>query len=591
MDARSGWANTCLRGSTSVPALLLFWALVFPILPGDSVTALAGDQVSAQEDPAGLWARVDSVFEDMATPETPGCALSIMREGQPVYMRGYGMANLEYDIPITPSSVFHVASVSKQFTTFAVSLLVADGEVAWEDDIRTYVPEVPEFREVITLRHLANHISGIRDQWNLLAMAGWRFEADVITQGDVLDITSRQTALNFPVGAEYLYSNTGFTLLAVVVERVSGQTLKEFTEERIFAPLGMMGTHFHDDHNTIVRDRAYAYAAVRGGGYRISIPDFDVVGATSLHTTAEDMAKWDRNFYTGEVGGRLLIDEMHRRGILRSGDTIGYALGLSHGTYRGLPTVGHGGADAGYRSNFLRFPEQATSVAVLCNFPTSNPGRLATQVADLVLEDEFPQEPEVESVEDDPEAPDPVPLSPADHARLEGFYIREDYDTPVSVREVNGVLYVGGGRMYHLGDWEFRPAGEDDTVRFWETPDGSILTTGPDGKQYRRHPRIESDSVDHGEYVGHYWSDDLGVEYQVRSEDDRLVFWNRKVGTRSLTPQFRDGFSAGWSVIFTRDDQGRINGFTMSSGRVWKVRFERLDGPYPRPSPTLPGFS
>ena len=207
-----------------------------------------------------------------------------------MYLRGYGMANFEYDIPITPSSVFHVASVSKQFTTFAVSLLVADGEVAWEDDIREYVPEVPDFGQVITLRHLANHTSGIRDQWDLLGMAGWRFEADVITQGDVLDITSRQTALNFPVGSEYLYSNTGFTLLAVVVERVSGQTLKEFTQERIFEPLGMSGTHFHDDHNTIVPNRAYGYAAVRGGGYRISIPDFDVVGG-SMVAVQENMAR------------------------------------------------------------------------------------------------------------------------------------------------------------------------------------------------------------------------------------------------------------------------------------------------------------
>ncbi len=562
-----------LRDSSGLRGLLY---CVFAFL------SLIGSPATAQEFPAGMWERVDAVFEGMATPEVPGCALSVMKEGQPVYMQGYGMANLEYDIPITPSSVFHVASVSKQFTAFAVSLLVAEGEVSWEDDIRDYVPEVPDFGEIITLRHLANHISGIRDQWSLLGMAGWRFEADVITQADVLDITSRQTALNFQVGAEYLYSNTGFTLLAVVVERVSGQTLKEFTQDRIFGPLGMTGTHFHDDHNTIVRDRAYAYAALRDDGYRISIPDFDVVGATSLHTTAEDMAHWDRNFYTAEVGGRTLVDEMHRRGILRSGDTIGYALGLSRGTYRGLPTVGHGGSDAGYRSNFLRFPEQATSMAVLCNFPTSNPGRLTNQVADIVLETEFPSELEEEPQEDDTEAPDPEPLSAEDVARLEGFYVRDDYDTPVSVRSREGILFVGGQRVSHQGDWEFRLSGEDDTTRFWEGPEGAILTVGPDGKQYRRYPRIDPDSVDLGEYIGHYWSDDLGVEYEVRRDEDRLVFWTRKMDPRALSPLFQDGFSANGGVIFTRDDRGRIDGFTISTGRVWKVRFRRLDGPYPR---------
>lgn len=538
--------------------------------------------LGGQERGSQVWDRVDSVFEGMATATTPGCALSVMEGGKPIYAQGYGMANLEYDIPITPTSVFHVASVSKQFTTFAVSLLVAEGKVSWEDDIREYVPEVPDFGETITLRHLANHTSGIRDQWNLLAMAGWRFEADVITQDDVLEITSRQEALNFPVGAEYLYSNTGFTLLAVVVERVSGQTLKEFTQERVFEPLGMAGTHFHDDHNTIVPNRAYAYAPLREGGYRISIPDFDVVGATSLHTTAQDMAHWDRNFYTGEVGGEALVSALHRRGILRSGDTINYALGLSHGRYRGLATVGHGGSDAGYRSNFLRFPDQETSIAVLCNFPSSNPGRLTQQVADVVLEDALaPPNDQADSEGGDSQAADPVPLTEEDLERLEGFYVREDYDSPVSVRAQDGGLRVGAQRLFHQGDWVFRVGAEGDTTRFWEAADGEILTIGPDGKEYRRFPRIDQEDIDLEEYVGRYWSDELGVEYQLRIEEGDLTIWNRKIGVQTLSPLFPDGFSAGQGVIFSRNPRGEIDGFTISNGRVWKVRFRRLEEPYP----------
>lgn len=565
---RSGWSLGVLsRGFRFFTVLLVASGFLW---------GRPGGQALSQGLPPSARARIDSVFADMATNETPGCALSVMEEGLPVYQRGYGMANLEYDIPITPSSVFHVASVSKQFTTFAVSLLASEGLVSWEDDIRDYVPEVPDFGDMISLRHLANHTSGIRDQWDLLGMAGWRFEADVITQSDVLDITSRQTALNFPVGAEYLYSNTGFTLLAVVVERVSGKTLKEFTEERIFEPLGMTGTHFHDDHNTVVRNRAYGYAALRGGGYRLSIPDFDVVGATSLHTTAEDMAHWDRNFHTAEVGGPVVLEEMHRRGILRSGDTIGYALGLSHGSYRSLPTVGHGGADAGYRSNFLRFPEQGSSVAVLCNFPTSNPGRLATRVADIVLEGEFPPEPEEATAPTDEQ--ESVPLRAGDAVRLDGYYLRDDYDQPLNLREQDGGLFAGGRELVHLGDWVFRMPGEDRTIRFWEGEDGSILSSGPDGKRYRRHARIDGASVVHDDYIGRYWSDDLGTEYEVRSGDGQLVFWNRKIGTRPLNPLFRDGFSAGRGVVFSRDDRGRVDGFTISSGRSWKVRFRRLAG-------------
>ena len=557
------------RPSTPVPVLLLLPLLLIMALPA-----------AAQEE--NVWSRVDSVFLHMDRTTTPGCALSVMKEGRPVYLRGYGMANLEYGIPITPSSVFHVASVSKQFTTFAVSLLVAEGRVSWEDDIRTYVPEVPDFGETITLRHLANHTSGMRDQWSLLGMAGWRFEADVITQGDVLDITARQTALNFPVGAQYLYSNTGFTLLAVVVERVSGQTLKEFARERIFGPLGMSGTHFHDDHNTLVPDRAYAYAPIADGKYRISIPDFDVVGATSLHTTVEDMARWDRNFYTAEVGAREVVEEMHRQGILRSGDTIDYALGLVHGRYRGLPTVGHGGADAGYRSQFLRFPEQETSVAVLCNFPSSNPGRLATRVADVLLEGALSPLPSAEEGggADSHEA-DLVPLTREEAEGLAGFYLRDDYDGPREVEIREGVLWSGSQRLVHQGEWSFRIGDEDDTLQFREGADGVVRLEGPDGKSYRRYPRIDPAQVKMDEYAGHYWSEDLGTSYQVRVEEGELVFWHRKMGNRTLTPRFPHGFSAGSSVLFSRDSEGSVDGFTMSTGRVWKVRFRKLDGPLP----------
>jgi CubicO group peptidase (beta-lactamase class C family) len=536
----------------------------------------SGRGLEAQDET--VWARVDSVFSEMNTSWTPGCAVSVMERGSPVYTRGYGMANLEYGIPITPASVFHVASVSKQFTAFAVSLLAAEGELSWEDDIRSYVPEVPDFGETITLRHLANHTSGIRDQWSLLGMAGWRFEADVITQGDVLDITSRQTALNFPVGTEYLYSNTGFTLLAVVVERVSGQTLKEFAQKRIFGPLGMTGTHFHDDHNTIVTGRAYAYAPIGEGEYRISIPDFDVVGATSLHTTVEDMARWDRNFYTDQVGGREVVQGMLRRGILRSGDTIDYALGLSHGSYRSLPTVGHGGSDAGYRSRFLRFPEQETSLAVLCNFPSSNPGGLANRVADIVLEDVFSSTADAAAeAAPEPAASDAVPLPPGDAERLDGYYVREDYDRPQSVRARDGSLWIGSQRLNHEGDWVFRVGDGRRTVRFREDSHGTIHLNALDGKTYERYPRIEVQEVDPMEYAGRYWSDDLGTAYEVRMEDGELVFWHRKIGTRTLRPRFPDGFSAGNSITFTRDSLGEVDGFTMSSGRVWKVRFRKLD--------------
>jgi hypothetical protein len=298
------------------------------------------------------------------------------------------------------------------------------------------------------------------------------------------------------------------------------------------------------------------------------------------------MARWDRNFYTAQVGGPEVVEDMHRRGILRSGDTIPYALGLSHGSYRGLATVGHGGSDAGYRSQFLRFPGEEVSVAVLCNFPSSGPGNLARRVADVVLEEAFPEALPEEDPEPDEEesGPDPVPLSDADLEALAGFYLRAGSDIPTSISAREGHLFAGRQRLLHQGDWVFHPGGGGDGIlTFRQAADGTVHSVGPDGAEYTRHPRVDGDELELEEYVGHYWSEELGVEYQVRLENGRLYFANRKVGRRTLLPTFRDGFAGGNSVTFFRNESGQVAGFTQSSGRVWKVRFRRLEGPYPSP--------
>jgi len=520
-------------------------------------------------------ARVDSVFADVDGPTKPGCAVSVMRDGALVYEQGYGRANLEYGIPITARSVFHVASVSKHFTAMAVELLVNEGKVSWDDDIRKWVPEVPDFGTPITLRHLVHHVSGIRDQWNLLGMAGWRWEADVVTQKDVLDITSRQTALNFAPGERYLYSNTGFTLLAVVVERVTGTTLRAFAQERIFGPLGMEDTHFHDDHEMIVRGRAWAYAPDPAGlfGLKGSIPDFDVVGATSLFTTVHDLAAWDRNFITARVGGREALARLQERFVLNSGDTIPYAHGLSHGMYRGLRTLGHGGSDAGYRSQFIRFPDQRFSVAVLCNFPTSDPGTRANRVAEAYLEAEMQPRPAR------PGAGATVAMPRPQLAALAGWYRGELPYQATRIRLDGDTLRLGATAGPAL-----RPLGEG---RFEIVGPGTVITLRPgtgraagtmEGALGRavRHDLWEPSEADLAAIAGTYASKELGTEYRLVVEGGRLVAKHRKLDDAPLTPALRDSFlMAGALAAFTRDASGRVAGFTISDGRVWNVRFER----------------
>jgi CubicO group peptidase (beta-lactamase class C family) len=533
--------------------------------------------ISAQE--RSPEAQVDEIFTAWDTPDSAGCAVSAIRDGAIIYKRGYGMANLEYGVPITPSSVFHVASVSKQFTAFALMLLASQGKLSLDDDVRTYVPEVPDFGPTITVRHLIHHTSGLRDQWSLLNMAGWRWEADVVKQEDVLYLTALQKALNFEPGAEYMYSNTGYTLMAVIVERLSGQTLRRFAEENIFEPLGMNDTHFHDDHEMIVRNRAYAYAPDPDGGLKISIPDFDVVGATSLFTTVEDLARWDRNFYTAQVGGRGLIEQMHERGVLNDGDTIPYAFALSHGTHRGLATVGHGGADAGYRSNFMRFPDQRFSVAVLCNFPSSNPGGKARRVADVYLADDF-TEPRREA----PSMDEAVQLSDAELRRLAGFYRHPASDLALRLFVKDGRLRAGSGEgtaLVHLGDHRFRIGRSSNSIEVKSSGEDGLLQIR--GRFFGNWETVYTWaepvtlSIDQlTEYAGMYHSEELDIDYAVELQDTALVVQNIKTGTRVLTPTYADGFSVGFgSIAFTRDAAGRIEGFTVSTGRVRRVWFER----------------
>ena len=247
---------------------------------------------------------VDRVFDAWRDTDGPGCAVGVSRNGTRALERGYGMANLETDTPIRPSSIFHVASVSKQFTAMSIMLLGADGKLSVDDDIRKYLPEIPDYGTPITIRHLLTHTSGLRDQWNLIALARGRFEENRITEADVMDIVPRQTALNFTPGAEYVYSNTGFTLLGVIVKRVSGKSLRDFADERIFKPLGMTNTHFHDDYTMLVRGRTSAYEPRDGVRWRVSIPNFDTYGATSLFTTVGDLLKWEANFDAPIVGDR-----------------------------------------------------------------------------------------------------------------------------------------------------------------------------------------------------------------------------------------------------------------------------------------------
>jgi CubicO group peptidase (beta-lactamase class C family) len=336
--------------------------------------------------------KVDELFKRWNLPQSPGAAVLVIHGGRVVHAKGYGMANLEHRVPIRPDTVFDIASVSKQFAAMAVALLEADGRISLDDDIRRHVREVPDFGRTITLRHLVHHTSGIRDWPGTLSLAGWNFQ-DVVSFNQILRMAYHQRELNFVPGDEYTYSNTGYNLLAEVVARVSGKSFREFCDERIFRPLAMTDTHFHDDHTEVVPNSAHSYRPGGDGKVRHVVSSLTALGSSSLFTTVDDLAKWIDNFHSQapKVGTRALIARLHERGRLNSGTPIAYAFGQSVGEYRGLRTVSHTGSWAGYRSVLERIPDERFAVAILANTADMNPSQLARQIGEIYLAARFNQ--------------------------------------------------------------------------------------------------------------------------------------------------------------------------------------------------------
>jgi CubicO group peptidase (beta-lactamase class C family) len=340
------------------------------------------------------WDPVDAVFAQWNRKDSPGCALGVFRDGKIVYERGYGMADLENDVAISPATMFYVGSVSKQFTAMAAALAISQGSLSADDAIRKYLPELPPYADAITVRDLVHHTSGLRDYNTLLDIAGRRGD-EAYDNPTVLRIVARQKATNFAPGTEYLYSNSGYTLLALVVERATSTPFAKFAEAKIFKPLGMNETHFHTDAGRLVKRRAYAYSP----SLRLDTPSNERAGAGGVYTSVRELLHWDENFYTGKVGGQAVIAQVQTPGRLKDGTRLAYAWGLQVGRFRGLTIVEHGGSLGGYRAHLMRFPDQHTSLAALCNVAIS-PGLLLRQVADTVLGDRLTE-------------PRPVPSAPS----------------------------------------------------------------------------------------------------------------------------------------------------------------------------------
>jgi len=565
-----------------------------PILLALILLAPAGLHLHAQVAPAALPAKVDALFAEWNKPGNPGAAVGVVHQGKLVFAKGYGEADLETGARIGPETIFHVASLSKQFTAYAIVMLAQQGKLSLDDDIRTHLPEVPDFGKTITVRHLIHHTSGLRDQWALLAMAGWQLD-DVITKQHIFNLVSRQKELNAAPGTEFSYSNTNYTLLAEIVSRVGKQPFPDWMRDHLFRPLGMKNTFFYDDHERIVRNRAYSFykgTDPAQPGYRKSVLSYANAGATSLFTTVTDLARWIGNFQKQLVGGPAAMAQLLERGRLAKGDSLPYAFALFHGKYKGLAQYGHDGADAGYRSFLCYFPKADYGFIVLSNAGDFNPGRSAFAMADLYLAGQLQ--------EDKPAQPAPAVAAGSGHAvdgKLLDQYAGEYQLAPGFVLAIrrDGSRLTGqatGQPQFELmasSDSTFALKGVEARITFHKPVNGKAprLTLHQNGNYPAT--RVEAYAPTKEElqqYTGKYYSPELETIYTISLKQDTLRLSHVHYGEAPIKALAKDRLEAPWrllqsfiltqNMVFARNASGEITGLRISNGRVKNLWFKRL---------------
>jgi CubicO group peptidase (beta-lactamase class C family) len=557
-----------MTNRTAILSLVLIWA---------SPLSVRAQYVIGVRDT--LTARVDAVFRTFDRVDSPGCAVGVYRDGRILYARGYGMANLELGVPNTPRTVFDIGSISKEFAATAVLLLAQEGKLSLSDDVRKYFPEMPAYASGVTIRHLLNHTSGIRDYLTLMNVAGRSFDGVADTL-DFLRLITRSTEPNFPIGTRYLYSNSGYALLGQLVYRVSGKPLPQFLQERVLGPLGMSDSRSLSDHAVIIPNRAQGYAP-RSGGFVIASSQFDGTGgAGSMHVTVEDFARWDHNWDEPTVGGRALVDSLVVRGKLKNDSTISYALGVTVDTWRGLRRISHGGSWAGYRAHFVRFPEQHLSVTTFCNLTTSGPDTLALKAAAVFLGAKMSPD-TIGAWDSALTTAAPVPMPVEQLRAYEGAWRNIELGEVRRTRMVGDSLMMGAGgaltRLVPLGGGRFRVGRTSTELIFDGTPVRLSVRTRGGTTRYDRIAVASFTATQLAEYAGDYRSDEIETTNTFVADSGRLVMTRsgRRYGT--FEPIARDLFvGLGGGVLeFSRDARGRITGYALQSGRVRNLKFVR----------------
>jgi len=523
-------------------------------------------------DKAKVVAGAERAFEKASKAvvmPAPGCAVGVSLNGESVFEKAFGLAEMEHNIPNTPQTIFESGSVAKQFTAAALVLLQQEGKLDIDDPVRKYIPELPDYGAPLTIRHILNHTAGLRDWGAVMALTGAGRGDRVISQALAVDVVLRQKYLDFKPGAEYSYSNSGYQLAAEIVERVSKQRFPAFVEERFFRPLGMKNSSTRDNYQRIVPGRAQAYSRSSANApWELNMPFMNVYGNGGMLTTVGDWLKWNA-MLEARAWNAPLVDELETRGLLNNGYKIGYALGLNVGTNRGMRAVSHGGSTAGYQTFLARYPDQKVSVAVLCNGTSPSAGALATSIADEIF-GPFPAA----------EQPKLVQLPEEKLKGFVGLWRDEINHFPIRFTFENGTLRFDGTAVRFTADDTMLLGNTRVKVTFDKDGRPVLGEIAEDNGSVTRlvHSAEWKPTADElKQLAGEWYSDEAQAKATFSIEDGKGFIVNKPVIRLSLQPLYKDHFLAGGYVIwFTRDRVGKIERMHVGTGRMRDMFFERV---------------
>lgn len=510
--------------------------------------------------------RIDALFASYHNA-TPGVSIAISRNGNLLYRKAFGLANLEHEIPNTPETIFENGSVSKQFTAAAILLLVKEGKLSLQDDVRKYVPELPVYDRPITIQHLLNHTSGLKDWGVVFGVTGWPRTTRVYTQELSFDVVFRQKTLNFTPGSEYSYSNSNYVMLVLIIERISGKPFAEFTAAHLFEPLGMNHTKWRSDFREVIANRAIAYSKEKGT-YVQNMPFENVHGPGGLLTTTADLLRWNQLLETHELFGSEIAQLRVKKGILNDGNEISYAAGLTNGMVNGYPEISHSGATAGYRAWLAYYPTMKLSVVLLSNDASFNPTRTGRDIAEIFLG----EEPTVQ-----PKTLEFISLSESEAKAWEGFYRNTKVSEPrnaLAIEYRDGTLMVNRSpaKALHKDTLYYNGIKLARTVNAVQVFEQDAIT-----KFNRAAPPVaDAKSIQH--FVGVYHSDDADVTFRIELKDGMLNVFRKPGDAYVLKPIFQDGFQSDGNDVyeFRRDKKGKITGFDVSLPRANRIPFKRI---------------